>query len=38
MSQENESPLSAADLRTIAYAAPTAKIEREELDLSLIHI
>lgn len=32
MSQENESPLSAADLRTIAYAAPTAKIEREELD------
>lgn len=32
MSQENESPLSAADLRTIAYAAPTAKIEREELE------
>lgn len=32
MSQESESPLSAADLRTIAYAAPTAKIEREELD------
>jgi hypothetical protein len=32
MSQENESPLSAADLRTIAHAAPTAKIEREELD------
>lgn len=32
MSQESESPLSAVDLRTIAYAAPTAKIEREELD------
>ncbi|OCW24895.1 hypothetical protein C9382_27695 [Pseudomonas aylmerensis] len=32
MSQENESLLSAADLRTIAHAAPTAKIEREELD------
>lgn len=32
MSQESESPLSAADLRTIAHAAPTAKIEREELD------
>ncbi|MBJ2237031.1 hypothetical protein JFT61_19650 [Pseudomonas fluorescens] len=32
MSQESKSPLSAADLRTIAHAAPTAKIEREELD------
>ncbi|WLG54038.1 hypothetical protein PSH77_15185 [Pseudomonas extremorientalis] len=32
MSQESESHLSAADLRTIARAAPTAKIEREELD------
>ena len=32
MSQESKSPLSAADLRTIARAAPTAKIEREELD------
>lgn len=32
MSEESKSPLSAADLRTIAHAAPTAKIEREELD------
>lgn len=32
MSQESKSPLSAADLRTIAHAAPTAEIEREELD------
>ena len=32
MSQESKSLLSAADLRTIAHAAPTAKIEREELD------
>lgn len=31
MSQKNESLRSAADLRTIAHAAPTAKIEREEL-------
>ncbi|AZE53639.1 hypothetical protein C4K03_1468 [Pseudomonas synxantha] len=31
MSQESESPRVAADLRTIAHAAPTAKIEREEL-------
>lgn len=31
MSQEIESSRSAADLRTIAHAAPTAKIEREEL-------
>ncbi|MDN6861901.1 MULTISPECIES: hypothetical protein [Pseudomonas] len=31
MSQENVLPRTAADLRTIAHAAPTAKIEREEL-------
>ena len=31
MSQESESPRVTADLRTIAHAAPTAKIEREEL-------
>lgn len=31
MSQENELPRTAADLRTIAHAAPTAKIERQEL-------
>lgn len=34
MSQENESPRTAADLRTIAHAAPTAKIEREELAIA----
>lgn len=31
MSQGNELARSAADLRTIAHAAPTAKIERQEL-------
>lgn len=31
MSQEHELARSAADLRTIAHAAPTAKIERQEL-------
>ena len=31
MSQENELPRTATDLRTIAHAAPTAKIERQEL-------
>ncbi|MGY2199068.1 hypothetical protein [Pseudomonas gingeri] len=34
MSQESKSPLSAADLRTIAHTAPTARIEREELDVA----
>ena len=34
MSQETESPRTAADLRTIAHAAPTAKIEREELAIA----
>lgn len=34
MSQESESPRVAADLRTIAHAAPTAKIERQELAMA----
>lgn len=34
MSQESKYPLSATDLRTIAHAAPTSKIEREELDVA----